>query len=204
MSEILRHIERIAELIIKYRRENLNDTECKELTEWYDQSHENRQIFDRLSNPDWIKNKISEFRKMPAYKVDGWEKIVAVTKAEGPSLAIMLVRGIKWIRYLVTASLIGTLAAGVLFCLKYRTAKIMTPQGIFSNFKSDLAPGGGNAIFTLSDGDAIILNRTGKGIFAHQGITNFVKIDNGRLAYNLLNEKPVEIRYNTFTTPVAG
>jgi ferric-dicitrate binding protein FerR (iron transport regulator) len=39
---------------------------------------------------------------------------------------------------------------------------------------------------------------------AHQGATNIVKVDNGRLAYNSLNEKSEEVRYNILTTPAAG
>jgi len=73
-----------------------------------------------------------------------------------------------------------------------------------THLKNDAAPGGDKAILTLSDGSTFVLNSTGNGTIALQGATNIVKVDNGKLAYNTLKEKPGEVTYNTLTTPAAG
>jgi len=39
---------------------------------------------------------------------------------------------------------------------------------------------------------------------ANQGATLVMKLDDGKLAYNILTEKPAELGYNTLTTRAAG
>jgi ferric-dicitrate binding protein FerR (iron transport regulator) len=67
----------------------------------------------------------------------------------------------------------------------------------------DIAPGGNKAVLTLADGSTIILDNAANGTLTKQGNTKILKQD-GQLAYNLLNEKPTEVLYNTITTPRGG
>ncbi|HQW45168.1 MAG TPA: FecR domain-containing protein, partial [Chitinophagaceae bacterium] len=70
--------------------------------------------------------------------------------------------------------------------------------------KNDVAPGGNKAILTLADGSTIILDNAANGSLTEQGNTKVIKLDDGQLAYNTLNEKPTEIVYNTISTPRGG
>jgi len=69
---------------------------------------------------------------------------------------------------------------------------------------NDVAPGGNKAILTLADGSTIVLDNAVNGSLAEQGNSKIVKLNNGQLAYNTLNEKPTEIVYNTISTPRGG
>jgi len=46
----------IAELIVKHRRNTLNEGEKKELEAWCDESEENRVLFNRLTDPEYVTN----------------------------------------------------------------------------------------------------------------------------------------------------
>jgi ferric-dicitrate binding protein FerR (iron transport regulator) len=68
----------------------------------------------------------------------------------------------------------------------------------------DASPGGNKAILTLANGKTIVLDTAANGTLARQGNTRVQKLGDGRLAYNALHEKPVEIFYNTLATPRGG
>ncbi|HEX9513634.1 MAG TPA: hypothetical protein VF939_24250 [Puia sp.] len=92
---------------------------------------------------------------------------------------------------MIAASLAGALVVGAWLYAKYSSVpKTNTPSALAPNFKNDVKPGGDKATLTLSDGSAVVLDSTGSGTIAQQGNTKIVKVDNGRLAYNALNEKP--------------
>ena len=73
-----------------------------------------------------------------------------------------------------------------------------------NSLNSDVVPGGNKAILTLADGSTIILDNAANGNLTEQGNTKVIKLDDGQLAYNTLNEKPTEIVYNTISTPRGG
>jgi transmembrane sensor len=68
----------------------------------------------------------------------------------------------------------------------------------------DIAPGGNKAVLTLSDGSTIILDSAQNGLLAQQAGTKVLKLGDGQLAYNTLQDKPVELLYNTIATPRGG
>jgi transmembrane sensor len=68
----------------------------------------------------------------------------------------------------------------------------------------DIPPGGNKAVLTLDDGSTILLDSAARGTLALQGSTKVLKTNEGQLAYNIVNEEPTEILYNTLTTPRGG
>src|SRR5882757_7477283 len=190
MSEDLKHIERIAGLIIKYHRENLSDSEYRELMDWCDLSGDNRRLFNKISNTDYVKDK--ELPNIHELKEAGWEKVLSVITAERPSLSLAItpVRRIKGMSYLVAASLVGILTAGAWLYMKHRSLdKTNTP--IASNLKNDVAPGGNKATLTLANGQQILLDDAKAGMLTEQGTTQVIKKNAGTLSYTaLLNEEP--------------
>jgi ferric-dicitrate binding protein FerR (iron transport regulator) len=69
---------------------------------------------------------------------------------------------------------------------------------------NDVLPGGNKAVLTLADGSTIVLDNTAIGIVTQQGNTKVLKTNNGKLAYNTDRGKPVEVLYNTVSTPRGG
>jgi ferric-dicitrate binding protein FerR (iron transport regulator) len=72
---------------------------------------------------------------------------------------------------------------------------------------NDIDPGGNNAVLTLANGSAIVLNNAANGMLAQQGNTDIVKLDSGQLAYNSQrrsHDMRTAAQYNTLTTPRGG
>ena len=73
-----------------------------------------------------------------------------------------------------------------------------------TTLQHDISPGGNKAVLTLGDGSTITLDSAANGTLAVQGSTKVLKTNKGQLAYNITNEKPTEVLYNTLTTPRGG
>lgn len=74
-------------------------------------------------------------------------------------------------------------------------------------YKNDVSPGGNKAILTLADGTKIVLDESSKGSLIKQGKATIIKLDSGRLAYNVQNVPNISMKvilYNTLTTPRGG
>jgi ferric-dicitrate binding protein FerR (iron transport regulator) len=113
----------------------------------------------------------------------------------------------NWRRYLVAAGLVGAAVVGTwLYVMSRHDAEVRTVASapVASRLKNDVAPGGNKAVLTLSDGSSVALDKAEKGAIANQGAARVMKVDDGKLAYNILTEKPTELAYNTLTTPAAG
>src|SRR6266568_9485649 len=184
MSEDLRYIEKVAGLIIKYHRDNISSSEYQELMEWCNQSEANRRLFERLTDPNYIRDKLRDLPDIQSLKEASWQKVISAISTEDQDLhanATIPARRTQWQRYLAAASLAGIIGIGGWLFIKYQSAsKTNTPPSIASHLKNDVAPGGDKAILTLSDGSTVVLDSTGNGTIAHQGATNIVKVDNGR------------------------
>jgi len=74
-------------------------------------------------------------------------------------------------------------------------------------YKNDIKPGGNQAILTLADGTKIVLDKAAEGALARQGNTTVIKLDDGRLAYNMQTVSKIpttKVLYNTLSTPRGG
>ena len=77
--------------------------------------------------------------------------------------------------------------------------------------QEDIQPGGDKAVLTLDDGSQIILDEAKMGILASEGSTSVQKKDKGLIAYqtgldNIRRDdgQPVEVKFNTISTPQGG
>ncbi|MBS0027180.1 FecR family protein [Chitinophaga sp. 22321] len=70
--------------------------------------------------------------------------------------------------------------------------------------KGEILPGRNRAILTLTDGSNIELDSAAKGTLTRQGASAVMKMNNGQLAYNLVNNTAADVAYNTVTTPRGG
>src|SRR6187399_983678 len=69
---------------------------------------------------------------------------------------------------------------------------------------NDILPGGNKAVLTLSNRSDIILENVSNGTIVTEGDTKISKLNDGQLVYNILEEKPTQVLYNTVTTPRGG
>jgi len=206
MSEDIKYMERIAALITAHIRGTLNEEEALELKVWCAQSAANQALFDKLSDPEYVKDNIKDLPNIQALKAAGWDRLDSRLSEEDPEWQGAPVRRMNWKRYLVAASLVGVAVVGALVYVRSRrdAGVVATSAPIASRLKNDVAPGGNKAVLTLSDGTTVVLDKAGKGAIANQGAAQVTKLGDGKLAYNILTEKPTELAYNTLTTPAAG
>lgn len=207
MSEDIKYMERIAALITAHIRGTLNEEEALELKVWCAQSAANQALFDKLSDPEYVKDNIKDLPSLQALKAAGWDRLHSRLSEEDPGWQGAPVRRVNWRRYLVAASLIGVVFVGGFLYMRTRhdAGTVATSVAIASHLKNDVAPGGNKAVLTLSDGSSVVLDKAEKGAIANQGAARVMKLGDGKLAYNILSEKPmVELAYNTLTTPAAG
>ena len=69
---------------------------------------------------------------------------------------------------------------------------------------NDILPGGNKAVLTLSNRSDINLENVSNGTIVTEGGTKISKLNDGQLVYNILEEKPTQVLYNTVTTPRGG
>jgi ferric-dicitrate binding protein FerR (iron transport regulator) len=69
---------------------------------------------------------------------------------------------------------------------------------------NDILPGGNKAVLTLSTRSDINLESVSNGTIVTEGGTKISKLNDGQLVYNILEEKPTQVLYNTVTTPRGG
>ena len=207
MSEDIKYIERIAALITAHIHGTLSEEEALELKVWCAQSAANQALFDKLSDPEYVKDNIKDLPNMKALKATGWDRLDSMLSAEDSQWQGVPVRRMNWRRYLVAAGLVGAAVVGTwLYVRSRQDAGIgaVASAPVASHLKNDVAPGGNKAVLTLSDGSSVVLDKAKKGAIANQGAARVMKVDDGKLAYNILTEKPTELAYNTLTTPAAG
>jgi ferric-dicitrate binding protein FerR (iron transport regulator) len=99
---------------------------------------------------------------------------------------------------IVAAAILLLLAVGSYFLILPKSQK-KTALTEEQRFRNDVAPRWNGAVLTLADGQKIVLDSTTNGKIGMQGnitVTN----TNGRLMYNISDEKPARPLYNTLTT----
>lgn len=167
-------------------------------------------LYERYLNNDISEDELENFLQMlhtpggeltVSSLMDGtWQEMF-----ETGQLAVIPMYKRTWYRVVAAASILLTLSAGGYFILNKpaprQIAETVKQQGIAKN---DVAPGGNKAILTLSNGTQIVLDSVANGALAQQGNTKIIKLDNGQLAYDPLNQKPGEVLYNTISTPRGG
>lgn len=121
---------------------------------------------------------------------------------------------------IVAASLAFIVISGVYFLNRHPIEKnnmAGNRAGYMHNKRyhgNDVRPGGNKAVLTLSNGTRVVLDSAHNGVLANQGNSLVLKMNTGKLVYNLQNDAgksslrqksvPMTIAYNTLTTPRGG
>jgi len=75
MSEDVKYMERIAALITAHIRDTLNEEEALELKVWCAQSAANQALFNKLSDPEYVKDNIKDFPDMQTLRSASWDRL---------------------------------------------------------------------------------------------------------------------------------
>ncbi|HEX4852525.1 MAG TPA: hypothetical protein VFV08_17035 [Puia sp.] len=71
----------ISKLIVKYRNRALSKQEQVCLENWVNESHDNRLLFDKLTNEEYIAEKLAMMKEIASWAprnpfVRGWRKVL--------------------------------------------------------------------------------------------------------------------------------
>ena len=179
---------RIAELILRQLKGEMNNQEANELKEWIDQSEENRLLFEELTDAARLKAEFSAFYQSRARIFGKINEAISVPK----SVAL-------WKKIAVAASILIIVGVGgyVYFANKneHQVAR-NTPRR-----QIDIEPARNGAVLTLNNGKQIVLDSAHNGTLAEQGNSKIIK-QGDQLSYTSNQQHSAgEIIYNTITTP---
>lgn len=191
---------RIPELIIKELKAEITVAEMAELKEWIARSEQHRAFYDRSHSEEWLQTEIAEFY---IFKKNVFEKISREIPELRPRVMPLFSKRIRY--YYAAAVVFGVLViAGYLWRVRSPRSQVAVRKETSVRLQNDRPPGGNKAVLTLGDGSSIVLDSVSRGTLTQQGASKIIKLDSGRLAYNLLSEKPAGMVYNKLTTPRGG
>ena len=183
--------ERLSDLLTRYFKGNMAETEAEELSFYLKDDRHNeaiRQILTGLS------------AEVAPAEVDiaAMQRLVRnVKEVSGDRDNI---KRISFTRIAAAAAVLLLLGIGGYFLLVPSAEKQITVK----RYGNDVLPGGNKAMLTLSDGSTISLEDAQQGSLAQQGGSQVFKSADGELAYNKNGQQGEEIQYNTLTTPLGG
>ena len=185
--------DRLKYLLEQYAADASTPEETMELFEWI-KNLKDDVLFKEKVKELWTDHNLNE----PLPQTD-WNTIYTkITNA--PVIGQRRI----WPRIWAAAAIIAALSAGSYFILN----KPVNEQPVAATSKlhpqDKLVPGTDKAVLTLANGNQIILDSAGNGALTQQGNIKIIKLDDGRLSYNSLKDKPQEVLYNTISTPRGG
>lgn len=210
--------ERIAELILKAIREELQQHEKEQLDEWMSKDPARGRLYEELTDNKYV---AEQLERMESYDSNAiWSRIQEQKTAvlsqssdlsqssrllqsssslsqRSRSLPFRSRRLLYWSVSVAAAILLALTGAYLLVHSNRRN------PGLQAERKS-LQPGGDRATLTLGDGTKILLDNASNGILARQGNANIVKQSGGELAYRDSGEAGEKVFYNTMETPIGG
>ncbi len=186
------HIE---ELIIKHLQQTLTEAEQTELKEWRVDAPENNELFEKLTNGEYIS---SQLEKLYQYdKARGWETIkknFPVTEKQDNRSGI--VKMLNWQRAAAAAAVfILLLGSYFLFFNKENRKNDFVKNEIVNDVK---APETNKATLNLFNGQTVLLDSVNKGQVAMQGTVNIIKTADGEIVYSGHSDV---IQYNILVNP---
>lgn len=130
-----------------------------------------------------------------------WSHEVADTE---PVKAIKRIHPFR--KWRVAAAILLLLSVSSYFFFFHSKTQVMdiARQTQEQRFKDDVQPGGNRATLTLANGSVIVLDTSKNGRLADQGTTTVLKVRDGQLAYDAVEQQTEKPVYNIVATPKGG
>ncbi len=185
-------IEQVRNLVIKHLETGLDEEEQRYLEEWMDESPINRDAIREFMGEATLLAGINNL----------YQSRERVWKRLEKSPRLIDTRRRIWLWTAVAATLLLLVSAGAIFNYIHKQYSLNADKTVSIN---DVDPGGNNAVLTLADGSIIILDKAQNGSLSHQGNTNIIKLNNGKLLCRpSSNDTIAQSRINTLATPRGG
>jgi transmembrane sensor len=191
MDELLFE-NRIADLLLKYLREDLTDEENRVLQEWAVANNENSLLLEQLKKGELPYDNIE---RLNASK----KKILDKVLEEIPELTQVSHPTIIWMRWLSAAVVMGLLFTGYWFFMREGSADDKQIAVAKTSTATDRNPASEGALLSLSDGAQILLDTVQNGALAIAG--NDIVKEGNRLSYVVPNATANKELLNTISTP---
>jgi transmembrane sensor len=171
---------RISSLIVKELEETISEAEKQELNDWINASQRHRDLFDQLTNAEYIQKVLRSLQNFDTEKAKQqvFERIGKQERTKLISLS-------RWIRYGAAAVFFAVVGISAYL---YSTKKApAVPATNISRHERDILilPGTDKAVLTLSDGRSIALD-SAKGTIKNE-LNLPVSNETGKLVYLLDN-----------------
>ena len=187
--------KQIAGLIEKYLKQEITETETQELNAWLGESLDHKEIFEKLTDADYLEQAVVEFHKYNP-SVETWQRLMYKIENSGGRSKIRSI----WPRLSVAAAILILFATAALFILNTSHKKDQVQRSSTTTTqKPDIGPGASKATLTLADGRTIVLDSVSTGQLAQQGTTQVMNKD-GKLVYAAQGKNENEVLYNTLAT----
>ena len=183
----------IIELVEKISSGVATDKEILQYNDWYESLQQ--------KDGEWVEEEFGDQIKIEAELLRRINR-----RINGKSKSHLLV--MFSLRNIAAAVITIVLAVGGLYSYFSNKETMDAPIMVI---QEDIQPGGDKAVLTLDDGSQIILDEAKMGILASEGSTSVQKKDKGLIAYqtgldNIRRDdgQPVEVKFNTISTPQGG
>lgn len=186
--------EGIALLLWKHLNNDLSADEKVMLDEWLARSETNRQLLQKIENPDRLSDKFKNFYEL--WDVYGDSLDEKFEKALPVKVIPIYPKKGKTFRWVAAASILLIVsAASYLLFFNKSDSDLQNPTAAVVN---DVAPGTYKAKLSFDDGRTFILDKNNSGEIARQDGSVILNKD-GQLLYSSTGNLK-EVSYNTLTT----
>jgi transmembrane sensor len=192
-EEELKKAERIAYLIAGHLRNTLSADESDELDEWLNESDENLELFEKLTDEENIEAGVQQYLDIEGRKADALQKLKQEIGGERKS------RRRFW-PYLAAACVVVVAVSTYLYRTNEKQETRETP-GVAEKPK-DINPGSDKAVLVLADGRSVILDAQSDGVLDNNDGVKVTKHDGGGLSYT--SSDAIPLTFHTLSTPRGG
>ena len=190
---------RISSLIIKELEETISDAEKQELTDWINASPTNRDLFNQLTNPEYLQEAMRSLQNFDKEK--GKQQVF---ERIGQSKKVPKLFSLNhWIRYAAAAVFLAAIGLAIYLNTNKETTTASVTDIARQQPDSLILPGTDKAVLTLSDGRSIVLD-SAQGTIKNE-LNLSVNNETGKIAYlpgKLTKELPAPL--HKLTTPRGG
>jgi transmembrane sensor len=197
---------RIASLINRWRQDELNEEQIKELFEWVDSSEENRRLFEELNSESYIRLIVEKLRKTDTESALKRVQARIESRSNRKKHALLTK---KQTLSAAAAILLLFSIAGWFWSNQKHPVEITNADLNSGRFRNDVAPGTDKAVLVLADGSRIELDSVNNGTLSMQGNSKVLKTASGQLSYALAPDPRFSMAnqtllFNTVSIPRGG